>query len=36
MMQKQGQVRLNPAEETIQLGPVQVHFLVTGAESNGS
>src|SRR5215472_14486708 len=36
MIQKQGQVQLNPAEETIQLGQVQVHFLVTGGESNGS
>ncbi|MCC6626658.1 MAG: cupin domain-containing protein [Chloroflexi bacterium] len=30
------QVRLNPAAETIQVGPLQVCFLVTGAESNGS
>lgn len=36
MIHKQRQVRLNPAEETIQLGQLQVHFLVTGAESNGS
>jgi len=36
MIQKQRQVRPNPAEETIQLGLVQVHFLVTGVESNGS
>jgi quercetin dioxygenase-like cupin family protein len=36
MIHKQGQVRLNPAQETIQVGLVQIHFLVTGAESKGS
>ena len=36
MVQHHSQLRLNPAEETIQLGLVQVHFLVTGTESHGS
>lgn len=26
----------NPADETIQVGPLRIHFLVTGAQSNGS
>jgi quercetin dioxygenase-like cupin family protein len=29
-------VRLNPAEETIQAGRTGIRFLVTGADSNGS
>jgi len=36
MMQHVAQLTVNPAEETIQVGPTRVHFLVTGAESNGS
>lgn len=36
MTQNNTQIRLNPADETIQMGVTQVHFLVTGAESNGS
>jgi quercetin dioxygenase-like cupin family protein len=36
MAQKHALVQLNPAEETIQVGMIQVHFLVTDAESNGS
>jgi quercetin dioxygenase-like cupin family protein len=28
--------QLNPAEETIRLGPLTVHFLVTGENSTGS
>lgn len=28
--------QVNPADETIRVGPLEVHFLVTGAESNGS
>src|SRR2546423_670258 len=36
MNQHEARVRPNPAEETIQVGPTRVHFLVTGAESNGS
>ena len=35
MIQKNAQVRLNPAEETIQVGPTRIRFLVTGSESNG-
>ncbi|MGA9837105.1 MAG: cupin domain-containing protein [Gemmatimonadaceae bacterium] len=27
---------VNPADETIRVGPLGVHFLVTGAESHGS
>jgi quercetin dioxygenase-like cupin family protein len=27
---------VNPAEETIQLGPLAVHFLITGENSSGS
>ena len=29
-------VRVNPAEETIRLGPLAIRFLVTGADSGGS
>jgi quercetin dioxygenase-like cupin family protein len=29
-------VRVNPSDETIQLGPLAVRFLVTGDQSNGS
>ena len=29
-------LRVNPADETITLGPLCVRFLITGAESNGS
>ena len=36
MMQHDAHPRVNPAEETIQVGPTRVRFLVTGAESNGS
>ena len=36
MVQHHNRLRLNPAQETIQLGLVQVHFLVTGAQSHGS
>jgi quercetin dioxygenase-like cupin family protein len=36
MMQRDAHPGVNPAEETIQVGPVRVRFLVTGAESNGS
>lgn len=35
-MQHDMQHRVNPAEETMQVGPIRVRFLVTGAESNGS
>jgi quercetin dioxygenase-like cupin family protein len=30
------QVQLNPAEETIQCGPLAIHFLMTGEHSNGT
>jgi quercetin dioxygenase-like cupin family protein len=26
----------NPSDETIRIGPLVIHFLVTGADSNGS
>src|SRR3974390_2575942 len=29
-------LHLNPAEETIRLGPLTVHFLVTGEDSSGT
>jgi quercetin dioxygenase-like cupin family protein len=29
-------LRVNPADETIQLGPLAMRFLLTGSESNGS
>jgi len=28
--------RVNPSEETIRVGPVEIHFLLTGGDSNGS
>ncbi len=36
MVQHNAQIRLNPADETIHVGAIQIRFLVTGAESNGS
>jgi len=30
------QIKLNPAEETIQCGPLTIHFLTTGEHSNGT
>jgi len=36
MVQQNAQVRLNPADETLQVGVTRIRFLVTGAESNGS
>ncbi len=36
MIQQNAQIRLNPAEETIRVGVIQIRFLVTGAESHGS
>lgn len=36
MVHQHTQVRLNPADETIHVGVIQIRFLVTGAESNGS
>lgn len=36
MVQKHTRVRLDPADEVIWIGLIQIRFLVTGAESNGS
>ncbi len=36
MTQQTGGIRVDPAEETIGLGPLAVRFLVTGDDSNGS
>ena len=30
------EIRVNPSEETIRLGPLAVHFLITAENSNGS
>jgi quercetin dioxygenase-like cupin family protein len=34
--QKAVDLRVNPSDETIRLGPIAVHFLITGEESSGS
>jgi hypothetical protein len=36
MVQQNVQIRPNSADETIQVGVIQIRFLVTGAESNGN
>jgi quercetin dioxygenase-like cupin family protein len=36
MIQQGAELRVNPAEETIRLGPLAVRFLVTGEESGGT
>src|SRR5436309_1042386 len=36
MAQSPAVPRINPADETISVGALNVHFLVTGAESNGT
>lgn len=36
MVPQHPRVRLNPAEETIQVGSIQIRFLLTASESNGS
>ncbi len=36
MVHQYTQVRPNPVDETIHVGAIQIRFLVTGAESNGS
>jgi len=36
MMRRGAPLTVNPAEETIQVGPLCIRFLVTGAESHGS
>lgn len=36
MTQQTAEHRINPSEEVIRLGPLRVHFLVTGENSSGS
>lgn len=36
MVQQHPPVRLNPASEAIQVGVIEIHFLVMGAQSHGS
>jgi quercetin dioxygenase-like cupin family protein len=36
MAQHPTQIRLNPSEETIHVGQIQIRFLLTGSESHGS
>ncbi len=36
MMQQTIDLRINPSEETIRLGPLTVRFFITGENSNGS
>src|SRR5262245_11614564 len=36
MPTQSGEVRVNPADETIRLGPVTLRFLITGEQSNGT
>lgn len=36
MPQQVAELNVNPAEETIRLGPVEIRFLVTGENSGGS
>ena len=33
---RHGTTEVNPSEETIKIGPVQVRFLLTGEDSGGS
>ena len=35
-MQKIVDLRINPSDETIRIGPLAVRFLITGEDSNGS
>jgi quercetin dioxygenase-like cupin family protein len=35
MMQQPG-IRVNPSQETIEIGPLRIRFLLTGGDSNGS
>src|SRR5579872_6839610 len=35
-MTKTAEICVNPSEETIRLGPLAVHFLLTGENSSGS
>jgi len=36
MLQQAVDFHVNPSEETIRLGPLAIHFLITGENSNGS
>jgi hypothetical protein len=36
MAQQTIDLHVNPSEETIRLGPLAVHFLITAENSNGS
>jgi hypothetical protein len=36
MAQQTIDLHVNPSEETIRLGPLEVHFLITAENSNGS
>ena len=33
---QQATIRVNPSEETIKIGPLEIRFLLTGDDSNGS
>ena len=33
---QRGAIRVNPSEETIKIGPLEIHFLLTRDDSNGS
>jgi quercetin dioxygenase-like cupin family protein len=33
---EQGKIRVNPSEETIKIGPLDIRFLLTGDDSSGS
>jgi hypothetical protein len=36
MIQQSTSPRVNPSEETIRIGTLEIRFLVTGDDSNGS
>jgi quercetin dioxygenase-like cupin family protein len=36
MTSKLTDLRVNPSEETIQVGPIGIHFVLTGEDSNGT
>ena len=35
-MQQQCRMKVNPSEETIKIGPLEIRFLLTGNDSRGS
>ena len=35
-MQQKGTTKINPSEETIEIGPLNIRFLVTGDDTHGS